>query len=115
MSTAGSHAEERAAVEAKLASDDDSYELLVELMRTQDALPEPQVRSGRQWWWAAGAVAAAAAIVLAVRLGPMSPGGSQDARIEALVAAVNGERYVEPRLTGGFPSGPVRSATRGTG
>jgi CHAT domain-containing protein len=107
--------EERAAVEAKLASDDDSYELLVELMRTQDGLPEPQVRSGRQWWWAAGAVAAAAAIVLAVRLGPTSPDGSQDPRIEALVAAVNGERYVEPRLTGGFPSGPVRSVTRGTG
>ena len=107
-------AEERAAVEAKLASDDDSYELLVELMRTQDALPEPQVQSGRQWWWAAGAIATAAAIILAVRLVPTSPGGSQDARIEALVAAVNGERYVEPRLTGGFPSGPVRSATRGS-
>jgi CHAT domain-containing protein len=106
---------ERAAVEAKLASDDDSYELLVELMRAQDALPEPQVRSGRQWWWAAGAVAAAAAIVLAVRIGPMSPAGSQDPRVEALVAAVSGERYVEPRLTGGFPAGPVRSATRGPG
>jgi CHAT domain-containing protein len=106
-------ADERAAVEAKLASDDDSYELLVELIRTQDGLPAPQVRSGHKWWWAAGVVAGAAAIILAVRLGPVPPGGSQDARIGALVAAVNGERYVEPRLTGGFPSGPVRSATRG--
>ncbi len=107
--------DERAAVEAKLASDDDSYELLVELMRTQDALPEPQVRGGRRWGWAAGAVAAAAAIIIAVRLGSMTPSGpQQDPRIEALIAAVNGERYVEPRLTGGFPSGPVRSATRGS-
>ncbi len=72
-------ATERAAVEAKLASDDDSYELLVEVMRTQDALPEPQVQSGRRWWWAAGAVAAAAAVVLAVRLGPTSsPAASPD-------------------------------------
>jgi CHAT domain-containing protein len=106
-------ATERAAVEAKLASDDDSYELLVEVMRTQDALPEPQVQSGRRWWWAAGAVAAAAAVVLAVRLGPTSsPAASPDERISVLIAAVNGERYVAPRLTGGFPSGPIRSATR---
>jgi len=35
--------------------------------------------------------------------------------VTALVAAVGTERYLEPRLTGGFPSGPVRSANRGQG
>ena len=113
-------AQERAAVEAKLAADEDSYELLVELMRTQDAVnvaPRPATsfpsRSSRSLW-IGGALAAAAALVLAVRFAPGSFLDRSNEPFAALVSAVNGERIIEPRLTGGFPAGPIRSATRGS-
>lgn len=114
---------ERADVEARLAADPDSYELLVEVMRTHEALgdvtaaPARTESTTRTFVWAAGALAAAAALVIAVRFGPgllpsQRPANSLEA---ALLAAVGNERYLEPRLTGGFPSGPVRSANRGQG
>lgn len=112
--------DERAAVEARLAADEDSYELLVELMRTQDAVnaaPRPATaptRASRVWWVAGSLAAAAAALVLAVRLGPGIFSDRSNEPFAALVTAVNGERLIEPRLTGGFPSGPIRSATRGS-
>ncbi len=112
--------EERAAVEARLAADEDSYELLVELMRTQDAVnaaPRAAAASTRttRLMWLGGSLAAAAALVLAVRLMPASFSGGSNEPFAALVNAVNGERIIEPRLTGGFPAGPVRSTTRGAG
>ena len=111
--------EERAAVESRLATDEDAYELLVEVMRAQDALaaaaPGPAVRQRPALMWVAGGLAAAAAVILAVRLAPTVFPSRADSRMSALVAAVDGERYVEPRLTGGFPGGPVRSVTRGSG
>lgn len=111
--------EERAAVEAKLAADEDSYELLVELMRTQDAvnaapLPATAPTRAPRLWWIGGSLAAAAALVLAVRLVPGAFPDRSNEPFAALVTAVNGERIIEPRLTGGFPSGPLRSATRGS-
>jgi tetratricopeptide (TPR) repeat protein len=90
--------DERAAVEAQLASDPDSYELLVELIHANEALKEqqpqdedakeaeeraePQSRTGavvplvpkpartRTWAIAGGVLAVAAALVLVVRLQP---------------------------------------------
>ena len=112
-------AEERAGVEAKLAADEDSYELLVELMRTQDAVdaaPRATAAPGRtsRLLWIGGSLAAAAALVLAVWLAPNSFSDRSNEPFAALVIAVNGERIIEPRLTGGFPSGPIKSATRGS-
>jgi len=88
----------RAVVEAKLATDPDSYELLVELIHANEALkgeqpqeettnepvdrPEPQAKTGavvplvpkpkrtRGWAIAGGVLAMAAALVLVVRLQP---------------------------------------------
>lgn len=90
--------DERAIVEARLAADPDSYELLVELIHANEALKdetpkdgesgapadrvEPQARTGAvvpmvpkpkrkgSWLIAGGVLAAAAALVLAVRLQP---------------------------------------------
>ena len=110
---------ERAGVEARLAADEDAYELLVEVMKAQDALghvgaarsvaPRPHPA-----WWLGGAAAAAAVVLLAVWLAPGIIRDRTRPEIAAMVAAVNGERYVEPRVTGGFPFGPVRSVTRGS-
>jgi len=137
--------DERAAVEAQLARDPDSYELLVELIHAKEALkadkphgdvvttpvarPEPQAavvplvprpRRTRGWAIAAGVLAAAAALVLVVRLQPellqrLRGGEPVDPQLAKLVAAVGEERYVEARLTGGFKYGPLRQVTRGPG
>ena len=110
---------ERAAVESRLATDEDAYELLVEVMRAQEALsaavPEPIARKRPTLMWIAGGLAAAATVILGVRVVPTPFASRADSRMAALVAAVDGERYVEPRLTGGFPGGTVRSVTRGSG
>lgn len=128
--------EQRAIVEAQLATDPDSYTVLVESMRALDEIgtdatevpkaPEvkvvPMVQKAKasrtRWVIAGGSLAAAAAIVLAV----MQPdflqrylGSDVDPQFERLVAAVGEERYTEARLTGGFKFGPMRSATRDAG
>lgn len=132
----------RAAVEAQLAADPDSYELLVELIHANEALKgespaegdavEPQGRTGavvplvpkskraRGWAIAGGVLAVAAAVVLVVRLQPellqrLRGGEPVDPLMAKLVDAVGEERYVEARLTGGFKYGPLRSVTRGPG
>jgi CHAT domain-containing protein len=113
-------AEQRAAVEAQLAADPDSYALLVETLKAQDALGltgEPPRGDGRWWVMAASALAAAAAIALAVWLVPgildRVRGPRVDARVERLVAAAGDRRYLEGRLTGGFKYGPLVSVNRG--
>lgn len=106
--------DERAAVEAKLAADPDSYELLVELIHADEALKgetpaegeatqpadheEPQSRAGAVvpmvpkpkraggWLIAGGVLAAAAALVVAVRLQP------------DLLQRVRGGDAVDPQL-----------------
>src|SRR5690348_532363 len=80
--------EQRAAVEAQLAADPDSYALLVETMKSVDALPADlkTSRDSRRTWMVAGAVlAAAAAVALAIW---MSPG---------MLRSLRGER-VDPRF-----------------
>lgn len=136
--------EARAAVEAQLATDPDSYELLVELIHANEALkgeqpqedeapepvwrPEPQAEvvplvprapKLNRWAIAGGVLAVAAALVLVVRLQPellqrLRGGDAVDPQLAKLVAAVGEERYVEARLTGGFKYGPLRSVTRGS-
>jgi tetratricopeptide (TPR) repeat protein len=126
--------DQRAAVEAQLATDPDSYDLLVD---TLEALDDDEIKAlevkepsrqpipfapkspkspFRNLMIAGGALAAAAAIVLAV----MQPafmrrylGNDVDPRFDRLVAAVGEQRYIEPRLTGRFAFGPMRSDTRG--
>ena len=137
--------DERAVVEAKLATDPDSYELLVELIHANEALkgeqpqedeapatgdrPEPQAAvvplvpkapRTRGWAIAGGVLAVAAALVLVVRLQPdllqrLRGGDAVDPLMAKLVDAVGEERYIEARLTGGFKYGPLRSVTRGPG
>ncbi|MFA5910465.1 MAG: CHAT domain-containing protein [Vicinamibacterales bacterium] len=130
--------DERAVVEAQLATDRESYELLVELMKAQDELGDvasapakatpapvvplpPRVSTTRRWIVAGGGLlAAAAALVLVVRLQPdllqrLTGGVAVDPQLAKLVAAVGEERYIEARLSGGFKYGPLRSVTRGPG
>lgn len=129
--------EQRAAVEARLAADPDSHAVLVESLKTIDALeavesptvPEaskapvvplvPKAKaSPMRWVMAGGMLAAAAAIVLAV----MQPAylrrylsSDVDPRFERLVSAVGEERYIEARLTGGFRHGAPKPVTRNQG
>ncbi len=97
--------EQRAEVEARLATDPDAYELLVETMRAQDALQAAPVvvpfaaQTGssrtRRWVIAGGVLAAAAAIILAVwipRRGAPDGGNAVEPRLQKLVAAVGNER-----------------------
>ena len=131
----------RAVVEAKLAADPDSYELLVELIHAREALkdqlpqdeeqPEPEERTDPQaavvplvprapktkvWAIAGGVLAAAAALVLIVRLQPeMLQPETTEPRMVALVAAAGELRVTESRLTGGFRHAPAPAVTRGAG
>src|SRR5690349_7031174 len=115
--------EQRAAVEAQLAADPESYELLVESMKALDAIedqPAPipmPVKKRTTWIIAASALAAAAVIALVVWTQPdllRRLRGGSDPRIERLVASVGERRYVEGRLTGGFEFGPLLTASRGS-
>lgn len=111
--------EERAAVEAQLANDPDSYAVLVETIKALDQVPEvrrvPQVPRVR-WTIVAGVLAAAAAALALFVAQPewlqRFRGERVDPRMARLVAAVGEERYIEARLTGGFKYGPLKSVNR---
>jgi len=113
--------EQRAVVEAQLAADADSYALLVEVMKAQDALGTAaavqEKRTTRSWAVAGSVLAIAATLALVVWTSPgilnRLRGDRVDPRLEGLVAAVGDERYVEARLTGGFKYGALRSVSRG--
>jgi tetratricopeptide (TPR) repeat protein len=114
--------EERAAVEAQLANDPDSYALLVETMKAHDALDPVTVRvtkTDRRWRTTAATLAAiAAALVLAVWIQPewfRRFIDRPDPLIARLVDAVGPERYLDARLSGGFNYGPLRSVNRSAG
>ena len=115
--------EQRAAVEAQLASDPESYELFVESIRVKDAVDASaavatSLKPARQpgaWYWPIGLAAAATLFVL-IFVAPEAwrrwQGSEQNPQLEKLVAAVGNERYIEARLTGGFAFGPLRSPNR---
>jgi hypothetical protein len=125
--------EQRAAVEAQLAKDPDSYAVLVETLKALDdesikALPvkertgevrkfEPKQKPAMGRRVITGLLAMAAAIALVMWTMPdlrKRLGGERGSpQLERLVAAVGEERYVEGRLSGGFRFGPLRTATRG--
>jgi tetratricopeptide (TPR) repeat protein len=127
--------EQRAAVEAQLAADPDSYAVLVESMKTLDALEDRQVPAqvpeapeatrvpvvpfvpkkalSRRWVIAGGALAAAAAVLLIVRLDVISLFGPTTS-MDDVVDASHGIRRTSGRLSGGFAYAPVR-AVRGSG
>lgn len=78
------------------------------------------LRFRSRWAVLGGSLAAAAALMLVARLDPslmtrLGLGPSSDAAFTELVAAVGAERYVDGRLTGGFPYAPLRAETRGSG
>lgn len=73
-------------------------------------------------WTGAGLLAAAAVLLVIARIDPAwwrtltghAPGVTPE--LESLVAAAgNQNRFIEPRLTGGFPWGTMRSVTRSAG
>jgi tetratricopeptide (TPR) repeat protein len=105
--------EQRAEVEAQLARDPDSYAVLVETLRAQDALdgarPVPARSRGRTWAIAAGVLATAAALVVAI----VQPDWlGREPSLVALYAAAGPERTIEARLSG-YPHAPLRSVSRG--
>lgn len=123
--------EQRAAVEARLDADPDSYAVLVESLKTIDALESsaPKLaefgaseggRKGKvlpfgRWVIAAGSLAAAAALAMAIvqpELWRWLRGDGVDSSLERLVEAVGNERYIEARLSGGFRGGPFRPVNR---
>jgi tetratricopeptide (TPR) repeat protein len=112
--------EQRAAVEAELAKDPDSYQVLVETLKTIDAAGDEQSVSrvtGARWRIAVGVLTAAAALLIVVRLAPnVLPllRSNEDVKLAGLIAAIGDQRLVEARLTGGFRYGPLRSSLRGT-
>lgn len=124
--------EQRAGVEAQLASDPDSYAVMVEAMKTADAIeiaaaappgsPMPLLPKGDRrrlpWVITGGVLAAAAAVALVVWTQPdllrrLRGVDSRDPLFGQLLEAVGEERYIEGRLTGGFRFGPLRPTTRG--
>ena len=131
--------DERARAEAHLATCEDCYALLTEVMRTTDEMDgrvesEPQEGGappvelskilrpafGRRRVWSIAGVVLAAALLLVVRAQPewwqrIRGDDGSDRRLEKLVAAVGTVRTVEGRLTGGFGHGPLRSPARSGG
>jgi tetratricopeptide (TPR) repeat protein len=122
--------EQRAAVEAQLASDPESYELLVEVMSVQEHIagdlarervsPQPVLLpfkpASRRWPIVSGilAVAAAAALVLWTQPDIMRVlSGNKDSKLATLFAAVGNQRVIEGRITGGLEYAPFRSSSRG--
>jgi tetratricopeptide (TPR) repeat protein len=112
---------ERDAIETHLTACEECYDLVVE---TAHAVDQTQaagrsevavVPSRRRVYATIGLLAAAAGLILAVRLGlPGRQAVGLEPALASLVAAVGPERLIEPRLTGGFQFGPLRSPVRGT-
>lgn len=121
---------QRAAVEAQVAADPDSYAVLVESMRALDEMAEAEPRPARivpfaprrtnlprRVMIAALGMAAAAALAVVI-LQPVwiqrATGDDYEPRFDRLVAAVGEQRYIEPRLSGGFRYAPMPRAARGS-
>jgi hypothetical protein len=108
----------RMQVEAHLATCEDCYELLAEVLRHEEAvnpvaaIDEPPVPARSSLWGHRGMIAAGSIVAIAAALvmlvinarSPMAP----------LVNAVGAERLTAARPTGGFAYGPLRSRTRGS-
>ena len=113
--------EQRAQVEAQLAADPKSYELLVESMKALEALedenkgaraiPFVPKRTGIRpnWMIAAAALSAAASALIVLRL--MNPADRDS--LARLAATVDDHRVVEAPLSGGFTYRPFAPQVRG--
>jgi hypothetical protein len=109
--------EERRAVEAHLSSCDDCLELVLEVTRgEEEAEAEPLetvAAPGRpRAKWTGMIFPLAASLILAVG-SVLVYLNSRPTPVETLTAVVGAERLIEPRLTGGFQFGPVRTSVRG--
>lgn len=109
---------ERIAVADHLAGCEGCYFVFSEAAQIKPTVVTPM--PVQRWWtrphvvWptAAAGLAAAATLVLAVS-GVLPWGRSDGPELEGLVAAVGTERTFEPRLTGGFAYGPLRTVRAG--
>jgi anti-sigma factor RsiW len=105
--------QERQELEAHLTSCPDCYELVAEVLQTDDGFREsarlvtgPSRFERRSVFAAASLLAVAASLVMLV-LSARSP-------LTPLVSAVGEERLTTARPTGGFKYGPLRSPVRGS-
>jgi CHAT domain-containing protein/tetratricopeptide (TPR) repeat protein len=123
--------EQRAAVEAQLAKDPDSYAVLVETLKALDdesikaldvqeerghdplPFPSPAPRSSVTRRIVTGVLALAASIALVVWTLPGLLRDQTDPEVAALVAAAGSSRVTEARLSGGFAHAPFAGKTRG--
>jgi tetratricopeptide (TPR) repeat protein len=123
--------QERASVEAHVASCDECQELVSEVLhvmtddaRAAGAVPEeapatpvpaeparvlPFTR--RRWVWAAAGLGAAAVLVLSINVGWLELNQGRDDAFDRLIAATGDSRSIEARLAG-FPYGRLEPVTR---
>lgn len=124
--------EQRAIVEARLATDPESYATLADTLKALDddaiaglevkeplkqpipLVPKAAKSRFRTLLTTGGVLAAAAALVLVVLLQSRG-GGRPDSLMSGLVEAVGSERLIESRVAGGFHPGPLKVVTRGPG
>jgi tetratricopeptide (TPR) repeat protein len=112
--------EERGAVEAHLSSCDDCLELVLEVTRGEEEQEEKEAkRSGtvspfghRRAKWTEWTIPLAASLVLAVGSALVYL-NSRPTAVATLTSVVGAQRPIEPRLTGGFEFGPLRTSLRG--
>jgi tetratricopeptide (TPR) repeat protein len=102
---------DRKQMAAHLAGCERCYFIFTEAVQspaTQQATGNDESWTRRRVVWSAAAtLVAAAALVLAVRSG-IGP-ASSDEQLQTLVSAVGTDRVIEPRLSGGFAYGPLRT------
>jgi len=107
--------DERSRIELHLADCALCRETVVETARLSDqATPRPVLYTRRILAGGAG-IALAASLVAAAYLQPQWLGLRTSTPYQELVAAVDGHRLVEARLTGGFPYAPMRAPVRSGG
>jgi tetratricopeptide (TPR) repeat protein len=102
-------------IAAHLTSCETCYSVFLESAQTRvtaaEGTPIPWWRTRRAIAAATASLATAAAVVLALNLGALT-WRSRGPELTRLVAAVGTDRFIEPRLTGGFAHGPLRGALR---
>ena len=117
----------RSRVVAHLASCEDCYELVAEVIRTETELEErtaddslsladeekPQPAQAKPVFWSKPVRFATTGGLLAVAATALFFVIERGTALDPLVTVVGSERLTEARPTGGFQYGPLRSATRG--
>jgi tetratricopeptide (TPR) repeat protein len=114
---------EQARITAHLTACDDCYVVFSESAQIHVEAERAGVRIAQGWrewmtgprltWFTAGAaLATAACLWLLVGSGRMMPSRQPERELQALIAAVGTDRWIEARLSGGFAYGPMRGSVR---